>query len=267
MSERILVFIPVYQCEAQITRVLNQFDSIIQKRFDTVLVVDNQSGDDTLDTAIVHGKAIFSECNFIVIRNDSNLGLGGSHKAAFKYAIENGFDFLVVLHGDDQANINDLLPQLDARNHLSFDCLLGARFMRNSKLDGYSRVRLFGNHIYNRLFSLITGDYIHDLGSGLNLYRLESFREFYFEKFPDDLTFNYVMLLASYFRMHRLSFFPISWREDDQVSNVRIFRQAIGVLALLAKFALKRGGFLSVEMRERIPEGYTGKIIYQYKKH
>ena len=46
-------------------------------------------------------------------RQDQNYGLGGSHKVAFGYAAAHGYEHLVVLHGDDQGAIVDLLPILD----------------------------------------------------------------------------------------------------------------------------------------------------------
>lgn len=266
MKPRILVFIPAYRCEAQICRVLKQFDMHVQQWIDTVMVVDNQSPDQTLEVAIECGKEVLTHCNFIAWRNDDNYGLGGSHKAAFLYAIEQGFDYLVVLHGDDQADIHDLIPQLEANAHLNVDCLLGARFMRNSRLQGYSWFRTFGNRVYNTLFSLVARRAIYDLGSGLNLYRLETFRDFYLKTFPDDLTFNYVMLLASYYRKQKVRFFPISWREEDQRSNVKLFHQAFKVLWLLAGYALKRGVFLTKDLRVRAFETYTGQIRYRHNK-
>jgi len=266
MKPKILVFIPAYRCEAQIRRVLEQFDARVQQWIDTVMVVDNQSPDQTLEVAIELGKAVLTHCNFIAWRNGDNYGLGGSHKAAFSYAIEQGFDYLVVLHGDDQADIHDLIPQLEAGTHLDVDCLLGARFMRGSQLKGYSWFRTFGNRVYNGLFSLVTQRTIYDLGSGLNLYRLETFREFYFKTFPDDLTFNYVMLLASYYHKQKVRFFPISWREEDQRSNVKLFRQAFKVLGLLAGYALKRGQFVGSELRAHAFETYSGQIRYRHDK-
>lgn len=263
MKPKILVFIPAYRCAAQVTRVIDQFDERVQEWVDTVMVVDNQSPDNTLDVAIERGKSVLRHCNFIGWCNDDNYGLGGSHKAAFRYAIEHGFDYLVVLHGDDQADIRDLIPQLEAGAHLETDCLLGARFMPGSQLKGYSWFRTFGNRVYNALFSLVTMRTIYDLGSGLNLYRLAAYREFYYKTFPDDLTFNYVMLLASYYRKQSVRFFPITWREDDQVSNVRLFNQAFKVLRLLASYGLRRGAFVASELRTRTFASYTGKIKHQ----
>lgn len=266
MKEKILVFIPSYRCEKQICRVLDQFDSSVQKCIDTVMVVDNQSPDRTLEVAINHGKAILTNCNFIAWRNDNNYGLGGSHKVAFIYAIKKDFDYLVVLHGDDQADIRDLLPLLDSKIHHEFECLLGARFMTGSQLGGYSWFRTFGNRVYNALFSLVVFRAIYDLGSGLNLYKLKSFKDLYFKSFPDDLTFNYVMLLASYFRKQRILYFPISWREEDQRSNVKLFRQAIKVLALLISFARNQGQFIEMELRSHVFCHYSGQIIHSHNR-
>lgn len=266
MKPKILVFIPTFRCEEQIRRVLEQFDARIQQWIDTVMVVDNQSPDQTLEVAIECGKSVLTGTSFIAWRNADNYGLGGSHKAAFRYAIEKNFDYIVVLHGDDQADIHDLIPQLEAGAHVDVDCLLGARFMRGSQLKGYSRVRTLGNRVYNGLFSLIARRVIYDLGSGLNLYRLKAYREDDFKNFPDDLTFNYVMLLASYYRKQKVVFFPISWREEDQRSNVKLFRQAYKVLELLARFSLNRGQFIDSELRARDFETYTGQIHYHHNK-
>jgi len=246
---RILVFIPAYRCEAQITRVIDQFDARVTPWIDTVLVVDNRSPDNTLEAAIARGR--------------EKAG-GPPHTPPFRYAIEQGFDYLVVLHGDDQADIHDLIPQLEAGAHAQADCLLGARFMPGSRLKGYSWFRTFGNRVYNALFSLVAMRRIYDLGSGLNMYRLAAFRDFYYKPFPDDLTFNYAMLLASYDRRQQVRFFPISWREDDQVSNVRLFRQAFKVLGILGGYFLRRGRFLATDMRAKPFEAYTGQIQHRH---
>lgn len=269
MSEykpKILVFIPAYRCAPQISRVLAQFNSEVQSYIDTVMIVDNRSPDNTVEAAIDASKNIFADFEFVVWKNNDNYGLGGSHKAAFNYAIKNNYDYLVVLHGDDQADIRDLLPYFKNSQYKEVDCLLGARFMAESQLKGYSWFRTFGNKIYNMLFSLVAMKKIYDLGSGLNVYRLEALKDNYFVKFPDDLTFNYVMLLASYSRKQKVKFFPITWREDDQVSNVRLFRQAFKVLGLLGRYAITRKKFIQSEMRLMQHNEYSGETIYKNER-
>lgn len=42
--------------------------------------------------------------------------------------------------------------------------------MPESRISGYSTLRVVGNYGFNWLFSLVAGHKITDLGSGLNLY-------------------------------------------------------------------------------------------------
>src|SRR5204863_8308375 len=51
MTDRILVFIPCYNCERQIGRVLRQFRAIPAGTFAEILVVDNRSRDRTASVA------------------------------------------------------------------------------------------------------------------------------------------------------------------------------------------------------------------------
>ncbi|MFZ9858255.1 MAG: glycosyltransferase family 2 protein [Roseiflexaceae bacterium] len=262
---KILVFIPAYNCATQIKRVLNQFTPDIQLIVDTVIVVDNRSTDDTLQTAQQYSQNYFTACHYIVMQNNDNYGLGGSHKVAFSYAFAHNFDYLIVLHGDDQATIHDAYALLKSNQLDTVDCHLGSRFMQGSKLEGYSFIRTLGNHFYNLLFSLVVKHRVHDLGSGLNIYKISSFRSYYFRMFPDDLTFNYVMLLASYHKQQTINYFPISWREYDQTSNVRLVRQSFRVLKLLWGYLLNPAHMLTQDLRRKDIQEYTSTVIARNK--
>ncbi len=261
-KDRILLFIPAYNCEKQIGRVLAQLRGDVLSFLSEVVVVNNRSTDGTEEVAVeaVRNRA---DLPLKVLRNDENYGLGGSHKVAFDYAVRGNFDYVIVLHGDDQADIGDLLPVLLSGEYQKYDCCLGSRFMRGSTLGGYSRFRTFGNRVYNGLFSIATGRRIRDLGSGLNLYDTKMLQDKFYIKFPDNLTFNYCMILAAATYRHRALFFPISWREEDQVSNVKLMNQAAYVLKMVCKYFFKRKSYISSELREAPKPGYTAEIIYE----
>ncbi|EKS73266.1 dolichyl-phosphate mannose synthase [Burkholderia sp. SJ98] len=257
--EGILVFIPAYNCAPQIGRTLLQLKGH-EEFFREVIVVDNRSTDNTADAAIAAAPQL--DLPVRVVRNWDNLGLGGSHKSAFAYAARQGYDYIVVLHGDDQGSIRELLPHIERGEHRTVDCLLGARFMPGSKLEGYSAFRTFGNEVFNLLFSAAAGKRLYDLGSGLNMYRVDAVRNLRYQGFADNLTFNYYMILATVWRRWKIRFFPISWREDDQVSNVKLTRQSMQVLKLLATFVFRRKYFLEGQHTVRAPEDYRFDAIY-----
>lgn len=264
MKDRILLFIPAYNCANQIVRVLQQLDDQVMSYVDEVIVVNNRSTDNTENAVISYAES-HPLIPVTLLRNTENYGLGGSHKTAFDYAFVHQYEFIVVLHGDDQGNIHDLLPILRDTGYRNFDCCLGARFHKNARLEGYSGFRSFGNRVYNLLFSAVTGRRIYDLGSGLNIYKVKMMDNKFFFKFPDNLTFNYCMILAAHCYRHNIMFFPISWREDDQVSNVKLFNQAFGVLHMLARYFVHREKYITSELRTSHRSIYSAEIIYEQR--
>jgi hypothetical protein len=56
-------------------------------------------------------------------------------------------------------------------------------------------------------------------------------------------------------------FFPISWREDDQVSNVQLFSQARRTLAILGRFFLNRRTFIGHDFRDTRPSEYRFDLL------
>ncbi len=260
-NEKLLVFIPAYNCEKQVPRVLEQLlDPRVAPWVGECIVVNNRATDGT-EAAVQRWMATHPEAPVTLLRNDENYGLGGSHKVAFRYAAAHGYGHLVVLHGDDQGDIRDLLPLLQSGEYRQYDCCLGSRFMKGSRIQGYSALRVMGNHGFNWLFSLVAGKKITDLGSGLNLYAVEPLRNEYYKKFPDTLYFNDCMILALCHLKQRVLFFPISWREEDQVSNNKLTSFGLSLLGLCRQFLAGRDAFVQKEWRAKIIEDYSSTVV------
>lgn len=260
LKEKILLFIPAYNCEKQIVRVLKSINSEILEYITEIIVVNNRSTDNTEQSVVDYMKE-HEELPIKLLRNCENYGLGGSHKVAFQYAISNNCDFVIVLHGDDQGDIMNILPILKDRKHLEYDCCLGARFMKGSRLEGYSYFRTIGNRVFNLIYSIVTGIRVYDLGSGLNIYNTNILKDKFYFKFADNLVFNVIMLLASVYYRHKILFFPITWKEEDQISNVKMFRQACNTFKLAFKYLLNKNSFLQSEHRTFPKKEYTAQCV------
>lgn len=256
-----LLFIPMYNCEKQITRVLDQINDEVLQYISEVIVVNNISTDNgesiAIDYCLNHKYLPIK-----IIRNDKNYGLGGSHKVAFDYAQNNDFDYIVVLHGDDQGNIKDLLPYLKDGSAYKYDSFLGSRFEKESKLVNYSAFRIFGNKVFNIFMSICLGQKITDLGSGLNMYNVKYLESKFYMAFIDNLTFNVYMLIYGVYSKSYFSFFSLTWREDDQISNAKFFKQAKEIFQITIKYVFnKRNAFPT----DTIENKYTYKIVYSNK--
>lgn len=256
----------MYNCEKQIPRVLGQLTDEVCSYLSEVIIVNNRSTD--------NGEAAVQEylsnhqlpVKASLLRNDDNYGLGGSHKAAFDYAIKNGFDYVITLHGDDQGDISNLLPYLKSKEYEQYDRFLGSRFMKESQLKGYSKFRTLGNKVYNILFSIGCGYRVYDLGAGLNMYKVDILKDHYYLKFKDNLMFDYCMTMASSYYKHKVKFFPIIWREDDQVSNVKMVSQALTTLGLLGGYLVNRKKFVQEDHRDKAVDQYTSTVVYSNRQ-
>ncbi|HEY0044824.1 MAG TPA: glycosyltransferase family 2 protein [Allosphingosinicella sp.] len=265
MHDNILLFIPCYNCAPQVKRVLARCSAAASEGIAEILLLDNGSSDGTVEAAVAAAPEAGAP-RVTIGRNRANFGLGGSHKAAFAYAERNGFTHVITLHGDDQGDLADLSPILHAGEHRRQDACLGARFAPGARLQGYSRFRIFGNHVFNALFSALAMRRIHDLGSGLNIVGRSVFADPAVLRHSDDLRFNIYLLLTMIDAGRRLSFFPISWREDDQVSNVRMASQAMKTLEIAGEYLLRRKRFREADHREVRRADYGFDVVAAFEK-
>jgi hypothetical protein len=148
--------------------------------------------------------------------------LGGTIKIAFNSAQRGGFEDVVIFHGDNQGEIEDLFNIIKiSRSQQVSSSIFGSRFMRSSKLVGYSRQRIFGNIVLNCIYSFFTKRFLSDLGSGLNLYKVKDISVLNYMNLGDSLTFNYELILLMISKKKSVEYYPIIWREDDQISNAK----------------------------------------------
>jgi len=256
---KFIVAIPVYNCEKQISRVINQLTPNILKSIDKVIIINNQSKDNSVKVALETINKKRHNSKIEVFSNDENYNLGGSHKVAFLFGEKERADYVAILHGDDQAKASELLKMIKVAQYEEYpDAVLGSRFMHESSLRGYSLTRITGNKALNLIFTLVTFRKTKDLGSGLNLFKLSSLENHAYLGFEDSMTFNIDILLYYYSKKSKIVFAPITWEEKDQVSNAKNFKIAASILR---KLFLWRFGKLNWNKNKR-PEEYSSKRIY-----
>ena len=101
IKKKILIFIPAYNVEKEIFLVIQKIPKeIFNKNLIKILIVNDFSSDNTAkEIEKILEKFKYS---FEVYNSKSNLGYGGVQKYAFQYAIDNSFEYAIMLHGDGQ---------------------------------------------------------------------------------------------------------------------------------------------------------------------
>src|ERR1700692_4137154 len=102
-NQRLLIFIVAYLAERTIDQVVRRVSVDLLDTYDVeILVIDDNSKDKTFAVAVGVEQDANARFKVTVLYNPVNQGYGGNQKIGYHYAIENGFDFVALLHGDGQ---------------------------------------------------------------------------------------------------------------------------------------------------------------------
>jgi glycosyltransferase involved in cell wall biosynthesis len=127
-----------------------------------VVVIDDGSTDSTCREATAAGAR--------VLRHPFNLGIGGAVQSGFKFALENGYDYMVQVDGDgqhDPCEIDKLVATMESEPRLDVAC--GSRFLKNLEYVGPVSRRA-GIHVFAFLLSRFVDERVTDPTSGFRLY-------------------------------------------------------------------------------------------------
>ena len=155
-----LAVVPAYNEAATVARVVRSLRESAPD-FD-VLVVDDGSTDATADEARAAGAR--------VVTLPFNLGIGGAVQAGFRFALENGYQYMVQVDGDgqhDPAEIRKLVDRMERDPAL--DVAVGSRFLEDLEYAG-AISRRAGIHVFAFLLSRFVDQKITDPTSGFRLY-------------------------------------------------------------------------------------------------
>jgi len=147
-------------------KTLNKFP---QNRNYDVLVINDGSTDRTSE--------YIQEFDFKVIHHSRNQGVGASIKTGVKYALENKYQVMAVIAGnnkDDPKEIPLLLKPILEKN---FDYVQGSRFKKGGRWDNLPVFRYMGVKIHALLLTLLTGKRCTDALNGFRAFRLDVFED------------------------------------------------------------------------------------------
>jgi len=145
MSQKLVIVIPAYNEERNISWVLKQIPRLSNFKVET-LVIDDGSEDTTASVAEEYGA--------IVINNKKNTGLGQAVRKGLNEALKRKADIIITLDADGQYNpveIKNLLRPFEMPKEINIDLVLGTR-LQNIEFN-FDRMKILGNKIISLLVS------------------------------------------------------------------------------------------------------------------
>lgn len=165
-----LVVIPTYNEAANITRIVPVI--LTQSPNIEILIVDDNSPDGT-GRIVQEMKA--ADPRIHMLERSGKMGLGSAYVAGFKYAVKEGYDFIMEMDADfshDPKEIPNFLAAMEEA-----DLVLGSRYVNGVRVLNWPIRRLmlsFGANVYTRI---MTGLPVSDATGGFKCYRRKVLEE------------------------------------------------------------------------------------------
>ncbi len=268
-APRVAIFVVAYNAVTTLTKVLDRIPDEVWQLVEDVYVFDDASKD---ETALL-GRAYKSERGrdkLHIYRHEKNQGYGGNQKLGYQYAIEKGFDFVVLLHGDGQyapeALPNLLAPLLEGRA----DAVFGSRMMTRftALKGGMPLYKYLGNKILSTYQNFMLDSRLSEFHSGYRAYSVAALRRLPLSLNSNDFHFDteiIIQLMAHGFRIKEV---PIPTYYGDEICYVNGVKYARDVFRTTMDYRLHRGGFKSVpKYVVASEERYPGKFSDQLSSH
>jgi len=232
LRQRLLIFVVAYNHESFIQQVLARIPRELADELDVeLLVIDDASGDRTFEEALELETAGELPFKLRVLANPVNQGYGGNQKLGYWYAIQNGFDFVALLHGDGQY-APELLPELmEPLTNGEAEAVMGSRMLTaDSALQGGMPLyKYVGNRILTWYQNKVMGTQLSEYHSGYRVYSTQALSNIPFELNTNDFHFDTEILLQLHLAGYRIKEVPIPTYYGDEICHVNGMRYALDV--------------------------------------
>jgi dolichol-phosphate mannosyltransferase len=132
-------------------------------------VADDGSTDHALDDV---------DSSVIVLRNETNRGIGATMKDVFQYALDRGYDVLVIQAGNDKDDPMEIPALLEPIAKGDADFVQGSRYLGGGGFGNMPKYRVLGTRVIHPLiFSMAARKRVTESTNGFRAFRTELLRD------------------------------------------------------------------------------------------
>lgn len=237
-GKRIGILIVAYNALTTLSKVLKRITPEVWRNVEQVVVFDDASQDETYELA-VGIQAMTNLPKLRVIKHPKNLGYGGNQKAGYRYFIEQGFDVVVLLHGDGQ-----YAPELLSHMYAPLvrgeaDAVFGSRMMKDfggPLKGGMPLYKYAGNRILSAFENRALGLHLTEFHSGYRAYNLHALSQIKLDKMTDDFHFDTEIIIKLHHQNFRIVEVPIPTFYGDEICYVNGLKYAKAILSAVYRY-------------------------------
>jgi glycosyltransferase involved in cell wall biosynthesis len=238
-GKRLLIFVVAYNAESTIEKVLSRIPSSLHCDGVEVLIIDDSSGDNTFASSLRYQQG-HPALPITVLRTPENQGYGGNQKLGYRYAIDHGFDFVALVHGDGQyapEKLPELVAPLIAEQA---DAVFGSRMIdkQAARRGGMPMYKWIGNQLLTAFQNRVLGTKLSEFHTGYRLYSTKALAQVPFERNTNDFHFDTEIIIQFVLKRLRIAELPIPTFYGDEVCYVNGLKYAFNICCSTLKARL-----------------------------
>ena len=164
------IIVPVRNEMDNVREIFDYFSGNLKELNFEVIIINDFSEDNTFEEA----KSLSNNYENFKIINNQKKGLGGAINLGIEKA---SGENVVIMMADQSDSIKDLIRYNDLMASENYDAILGSRFLRNSKVEGYPIQKLILNRIFNLFVKFIFWNSYNDYTNAFKIYKKKALRE------------------------------------------------------------------------------------------
>ncbi len=227
-----LVIIPTYN---EIDNISKMIDAVLTLAggYD-MLVIDDGSPDGTAD--VVKNRQAEFPARLHLLERSGKLGLGTAYIMGFKWALEQGYDYVFEMDCDFSHNPDDL-ERLYERAEQGYDVVVGSRYVQGVNIINWPMSRLLLSYTASMYVRFVTRMPVHDSTAGFVCYSRKALETIDLDRVQmKGYGFQIEMKYSAWrlgLRLSEVSIIFTERREGVSKMNTGIFGEALwGVLKL-----------------------------------
>jgi len=232
-KSRCLIFIVAYQAETTIANVVTRIPASLADRFEIdILIIDDSSKDKTFENSYQLSRHSPVPFKIHALFNPVNQGYGGNQKLGYHFAIEHGYDFVALLHGDGQYAPECLPDLLEPLERGEAAAVFGSRMLTpaGALRGGMPLYKFFGNKILTWTQNRLLRSSLSEFHSGYRLYSVNALKKIPFESNSNDFHFDTEIIIQLMIAKLPIVELPIPTFYGDEICRVNGISYAANVV-------------------------------------
>ncbi len=234
-GKRIMVVLPAYNAGRTLERTISEIPPGV---VDDLLLVDDASGDDTVEVA----QRLGIPC----VVHSENRGYGGNQKTCYAEALRRGADIVIMLHPDYQYSprLIGAMAWLAASDE--FDVILGSRILGKGAIaGGMPRYKYYFNRLLTAFENVLLGIKLSEYHTGYRTFTRKVIETLPLGECSDDFVFDNQMIAQAALFGFRIGEISCPTRYFPEASSINFSRSVVyglGVLRTSVRYRLHRSG-------------------------